>query len=231
MLVSFHHFSIRRWFVPNSVSLLAKVVILRLKSQPADISGPLGDLAVDKIWDFAVGRCPALDPKDESWQWILVELKYWNSTIFEMPFNGVLFHALYNHVLSYGGGNLHLEPVTPCAFLERIMMLVVTQDHKRFQAVVLEISCSPSHAANFAHPCLKVFFTSFKESPISFRILRRWKRRTLKLWKSAAHLSFSLMLLIFLMSAKEKIQPPFLLLNFLRFQKFTKLNDFKRCKK
>eukprot|EP00434_Breviolum_minutum_P022585 symbB.v1.2.019930.t1/scaffold1652.1/size121070/10 len=24
------------------------------------------DLAVDKIWDFAVGRCPALDPKDES---------------------------------------------------------------------------------------------------------------------------------------------------------------------
>ena len=76
MLVSFHHFSIRRWFVSNSVSLLAKVVILRLKAQPADISGPLGDLAVDKIWDFAVGRCPALDPKDESWQWILVELKY-----------------------------------------------------------------------------------------------------------------------------------------------------------
>lgn len=56
--------------------LVGKVVILRLKWQLADISGPLGDLAVDKIWDFAVGRCPALDPKDESWQWILVELKH-----------------------------------------------------------------------------------------------------------------------------------------------------------
>ena len=82
--------------------LVGKVVILRLKWQLADISGPLGDLAVDKIWDFAVGRCPALDPKDESWQWILVELKHWNSTIFEMRFNGILFQALYIHVLSLG---------------------------------------------------------------------------------------------------------------------------------
>ena len=48
---------------------------MRLKSQLANISGPLGDLAVDKIWDFAVGRCPALDPKDESWQWMLVEFE------------------------------------------------------------------------------------------------------------------------------------------------------------
>jgi len=36
---------------------------------------------------------------------------------------------------------------------------------------------------------------------------------------------------MFLMLAKEKIQPAFLLLNFLSFQKVTKLNDFKRCKK
>ena len=26
-----------------------------------------GDVAVDRIWDFAIGRCPALDPKDEPW--------------------------------------------------------------------------------------------------------------------------------------------------------------------
>ena len=30
--------------------------------------GTSGDVAVDRIWDFAIGRCPALDPKDELWQ-------------------------------------------------------------------------------------------------------------------------------------------------------------------
>ena len=36
-----------------------------------------GDLAVDKIWDFAVGRCPALDPKDELWQTVFGSEKSW----------------------------------------------------------------------------------------------------------------------------------------------------------
>lgn len=42
--------------------------VMSAGSQFERFLGTSGDVAVDRIWDFAIGRCPALDPKDEPWQ-------------------------------------------------------------------------------------------------------------------------------------------------------------------